>query len=246
MAIGVSVAVSIGALTAGAAFGNNYQPRSIATETPAQILRTTFAAMTAQKYVEAACHGAIAAAGISESIRTDVGPTFGTQNLTVNVHGVSGTGLGVERLVNGVAYFKGNAAFLQIQFNVKNSKWANQWISVRPGQRDYGEISSGLAMNSAVNQLRPGAPLTKSGLVHIAGQSAIIVSGSSTAQQAPGAGKAHLYVATKSPNLPIVETISSTVSKGIIFTGNCSVSKWGAKFTVSKPASSTPITKTNL
>ena len=221
-------------------------PRSIASDTPSQIVSTSIHAAVAQKSVRVSCTTSIAALGVSASQTSDAGPNYGTQSMVLTLKGTPGTGNGTARVVNGVAYFKGNAEFLFLNFGVRNSKYANEWISIKPGQRNFATVSDGLTMSTVPSQLTPIGQLTKSSIVHVAGQSVVVVSGSTSAPMNVGTGKVHLFVSTTAPYLPVQETIQSKPSPSTNFVGTCSLSHWKESFTVSKPSTSTPITQTNL
>jgi hypothetical protein len=240
--LGCSLAGSLAMSAAGAAVAS----RGIASDSPAKILSLTLHATSAAKSFRVACHGNLAAIGLTESSSTSVGATYGAQSTTITEAGVSGTGRASTRLVGGVAYFKGNASFLQIELNVRNSKYANRWISVKPGQRDYGTVASGLWLRSALVQVSPVGKLSKSSVERYRGESAVMITGNSTSQQAPGAGKAHVYVSTSAPYRPLAVNYDTKLSPTAPFQGSCSFSHWRLQFSVVKPASSTPITKTNL
>lgn len=219
------------------------RPRSISTDSPSQILSISMHAATAQKTVKVVCHSSVADEGLTQTITTDVGPSHGTQAVTDVAQGI-GTGTITTRYVDGVVYFNSNTVGLYIQFGVKNSKYANKWISVKPGQKDYAFIADGLYTSSIPGQLEPGGKLTKANVTY-KGQAAIEVSGAATAAQGAGSGKAHLYVSTKSPFLPL-GVVLATVEQGLSFSGSCTLSNWKLTVTATAPASSTPINKTNL
>jgi hypothetical protein len=230
------------ALTAPAAFAEG--ARTIASDTPAQILATAVHATVAAHTVTVSCGGAIAVVGLTDNSTTRVGPTSGSQQVAIKEASLDG--VATTRLVNKVAYFKGNAAFLQIEFGANGSTWANRWISIAPGQKDYSTVSGGLDMASMRGQLSPTGTLAKAGPLSYKGGTAMEVRGASSKDQAPGKGTARLYVSVVAPNRPLGLSIVSKPSPTATFRGTCTFGHWGAALTVTKPPKSTPITKTNL
>ena len=200
-------------------------------------------ASVAQKTVQVTAHASVTAYGLSQVQVTDIGPSHGAQSETVKLTGV-GTGTETTRYVNGVVYFKANAIFLEIEFNITNSKYANKRISVKKGQKDYTEISEGMYTSSISGQLSPVGTLSKATVTY-KGHSAIEITGNASATQGIGKGKVHLYVSTQTPYLPLGESVA-TVVQGENFTGSVTLSNWKLAVTALEPASSTPINQTNL
>lgn len=243
LAASVAACVILATVSAAGSGATAVAPRSISTDTPSQILSISMHAATAQKTVKVLCGTSVAEYGLSETEVTDIGPSHSTQTDSEKAQGI-GTGSVTERYVSGVVYFNANAVALYLQFNVKNSKYANKWISVKAGQKDYAQLSSGMYTSALPGQLEPGGKLTKATVTY-KGKSAVEISGSATATQGVGSGKAHLYVSTQAPYLPLGENLS-TVTHGTNLVGSCTLSNWKLAVTVTAPASSTPINKTNL
>lgn len=200
-------------------------------------------AMLAQKTVKMNCTASIAAWGVTTAQVSDVGPSNGTQSVSESIASL-GKGTVAVRYVDRVVYFKANAVALEAEFGVKNSKYANMWISIKPGQKAYADIASDTYMASIPGQLSPGGKLTKATVTYT-GKHAIEITGSATATMGDGTGKVHLYVSTQSPYLPLGESFA-TVFQGANSVGSCSLSNWKLSVTSTAPASSIPITKTNL
>jgi hypothetical protein len=217
---------------------------SIAGDTPAHILSITKAATKSAGSFTVNCTAAAPSLGLTGTVTTNVGGGVGSQNTRQTVKSL-GVGTVQTRFVGGVDYFKGNAVFLEIQFGVTNSKYANKWISVSKGQLDYAIISSGMTMASALLQIGPVAPLSKSKVETFAGKSAVAVIGKANPNQRAGTGSQHIFVAIASPNRPVGLSISTTLG-GHAYHGTCTFTNWKHKFVVTKPSGSTPINKTGL
>ena len=190
------------------------------------------------------CNGAAASVGLTGTAVTNVGTASGSQYTKDKVKGI-GTATVATRMVGGVAYFKGNAAFLEIQFGVKHSKYANEWISVSKGQKDFAVISAGMTMSSALLEIAPVRPLSKSKVETFAGKSVVAVIGKVSPEEYVGTGTQHTYVGVAAPNRPVGISLNS-IESGAHFHGTCTFSNWKHKFVVTKPSGATPITKTNL
>lgn len=232
------------AVLGAAAGGAVVQGRSIATDSPAQILSITKAATTSAGSFTVVCGGSIPSLGLTGSTATIVGGTSGYQVTTDHVKGF-GLATVQTRFLDGIAYFKANATQLQLQFGVAHSTYANRWISVAKGQKDYAVISSGLTMSSAMVEITPLSPLSKSKVEHFAGTPVVAVIGRVGPDEYVGAGEQHTFVALAAPNRPVGLTVS-TSDAGHHYLGTCSFKNWKRKFVVTKPATSISITKTNL
>jgi hypothetical protein len=234
-----------GAMAVSAAPGGSVVARrSIASDTPAQILALTEHATTSAGSVAVDCSAASPSIGLTGTVVTNVGLTVGSQFTTEHV-----TSLGVATVqtvfIGGVAYFMANETWLKIQFGVAHSKYANKWVSVAKGQKDYAVISSGMTMSSSVLEIAPVGHLSKSAPVTYAGKSAVAVIGKVSPEQDAGTGTQRTYVAIAAPHRPVGLTINTSVD-GQTYHGSCTFTKWAHKVVVTKPANSTPITKTGL
>lgn len=240
-----TVACTTAAVSLPIETGASVLPRTLASESPQQILASARAATTAQKRFVGSCSTAIPSAGISGATSTHVAEADGWQGGTVKVKGNSTTARAQIRFLDGVVYLEGNALYLEFEFNVKTTKFAGKWISIKKGQLDYASISSGLSMSSALVQLTPVGKLAKSGVATFAGKSVIAVHGKTSPAMDVGTGTAVLYVGTAKPFLPVGLVVHTTVS-GHALRGTCTFGQWKSVVTVFKPPSSTPITKTGL
>lgn len=236
----------VGGLTmvGAAAGGASGMSQSIASDSPAQILSIAKTAATRAGSFTVVCNGAAASVGLTGTAVTNVGTASGSQYTKDKVKGI-GTATVATRMVGGVAYFKGNAAFLEIQFGVKHSKYANEWISVSKGQKDFAVISAGMTMSSALLEIAPVRPLSKSKVETFAGKSVVAVIGKVSPEEYVGTGTQHTYVGVAAPNRPVGISLNS-IESGAHFHGTCTFSNWKHKFVVTKPSGATPITKTNL
>jgi len=219
-------------------------PRSFASSTPAQVVGAAQVATTAAGSFVSSCSTQVPNAGLSSVTSTHIARSYGSQSQAVTVKGL-GTGHLVVIFTGGVAYFKGDALALYIQFNAKNAKWANKWISVKKGQKDFTFISSGMTTSSAITQFTPAAPLRKSAVETYDGVTVVAVTGSVPASWQAGTGSARLYVATGAPHYAVAVTLAAKQS-GRALTGKCTLSSWKRGFSVTKPASSTPMNDTGL
>jgi len=219
-------------------------PRSFATSSPSQIVGAAQAATSAAGTFLATCSTQVASAGLTGTTATRIARTYGAQTQSTTVKGL-GTGHMVTTFTGGVAYFKGDALALEIQFNAKNAKWANKWISVKKGQQDYASITSGMTTASAISQFTPVGSLRKSAIRIFDGVAVVAITGAVPASWQAGTGTAVLYVSTGSPHYPVAVTIATKLS-GQALSGKCTFTSWKKGFSVAKPASSTPINLTGL
>jgi hypothetical protein len=234
-----------GVVVVGAAQGGStVVGRSISTDSAAQILAITKAATTHAGSFTVNCSGASPSIGLTGSAVTNVEAAVGSQFTKDTVRGF-GVATVATRFIGGVVYFKGNAVQLQLQFGVAHSKYANKWISVRKGQKDFTEIAAGMTLASAMVEIAPVGPLSKSKVETFAGKSVVAVIGKVSPDAFAGAGAQHTFVAVAAPNRPAGITVS-TVDAGHAYHGTCLFTNWKHKFVVTKPSSSISITKTNL
>jgi hypothetical protein len=218
--------------------------RSIAGDTPAQILSIASAATTKAGSFTLDCRAAVPSAGVGGTTVTNVSADVGTQRLSNHIKSL-GLATAVIRFVGGVAYFEGNAVYLQFEYNVAHSKYANRWISVSKGQKGYAAMASGMTTSSVVLAMGPVGKISKSKIATFDKTSVVSVNGAANPYQYVGTGSQRIYVAVAAPNRPVGLTVSATES-GFHITGACTFVDWRVKFVVKKPATSTPINKTNL
>ena len=126
----------------------------------------------------------------------------GRQEITI-----SGGEHAIVLVVGKVTYIKGNKAALAGYFGFPAAaagRLVNRWISFRPGDTGYQQLTSGVTLAGLASELELTGPLTIKAPGMVAGQSAVGVHGTvPTSVGAPAGSKATLYVAAGGRALPV-------------------------------------------
>jgi len=202
----------------------------------AEVLAMSVGAARAQGSVHLA---AVESNGASAVGSYDISATVGTQT-------VSGGAQGKGTLVAmpGVAYLKGDAAFLQNSLGLNAAaagKYAGQWISFKSGDPGYAQVVSGDTLSSALSEASPTGSLSLMPTRTVDGQQVVgVVGGLPADATGSGAiGSVTLYVSTTAPYLP-VEVVTSGSLAGQRGTSTVTFSHWREPVSVTAPASATP------
>jgi hypothetical protein len=167
------------------------------------------------------------------------GSTSGEQLITYN-----GATIDV-REVDDTVYIKANAAGVKLQFGSPDPTWANRWIEVPSSDAKFSAFASGVLLGSTLNEVAPAKIKGSAKSATLNGTKVIVITGMPNSLIGLDAGTETLFLAAKSPNLPlklvVTDKPTSEVRKLTI-----SFMNWGKKVNVNAPPSATLITKTNL
>ncbi len=165
----------------------------------------------------------------------------GRQEITI-----SGGEHAIVLVVGKVTYIKGNEAALTGYFGFPAAaagRLVNRWISFRPGDTGYQQLTSGVTLAGLAGQLELTGPLTIKAPGMVAGQSAEGVHGTVPASVgAPAGSKATLYVAVGGPALPVIYRLDRTGSLQFAAT----FSRWGERLHLTAPSQAIPVTSISL
>lgn len=98
--------------------------------------------------------------GLTTTIVGDVNKTDGTQTIVVSYHGVKASI--VIELVGHEAYFRGDAAAIQVLINLtaaQSAAAAGQWVSVVPADSAYESTAAALTVGSVMAELTLSPPI---------------------------------------------------------------------------------------
>jgi hypothetical protein len=197
---------------------------------------------------------ATAAANVKASAHVESSALVGDQTLT-SVSDISRTegtqttsgagGSSVVFVVGGVAYQKGDAAFLEGSEGfpaAAASALAGRWISFDSGDAGFGQLSSGVTLSSALTEATPTGTLTLLKRSTVDGQAVVGITGGLAADAAESGvtGTQVLYVAEGAPHLP-VQAVMHELHAGQSGTATLTFSRWGEKVSVIAPPGALPI-----
>jgi hypothetical protein len=165
----------------------------------------------------------------------------GRQEITI-----SGGEHAMVLVVGKVTYIKGNEAALTGYFGFPSAaagRLVNRWISFRPGNTGYQELTSGVILAGLAGQLELPGPLTIKAPGMVAGRPAVGVHGTVPASVgAPAGSKATLYVAASGRALPVGYRLDRTGSLQFAAT----FSRWGERLHLTAPSQAIPVTSISL
>jgi hypothetical protein len=165
----------------------------------------------------------------------------GRQEITI-----SGGEHAIVLVVGKVTYVQGNKAALTGIFGfpaATATRLVNRWISFRPGDTGYQQVTSGVTLAGLVSELELTGPLTIKAPGTVAGQSVVGVHGTVPASVgAPAGSKATLYVAASGRTLPVSYQIDRADSLRLTVT----FSRWGEPVHITAPPRAIPVTSISL
>jgi hypothetical protein len=206
-------------------------PVALASLPAAQILSKALAAANAVGSVHL---NATARTGSSSGVyHQNVSSAAGNQVIT-NSDGGQLTVL----VVAGVGYLRGNAISLGKLFRGHAiSTLTGRWISVRPGEPGYHEITGGITLSSVMSEFMPAGPLTSTGPRTVDGRPVIGVRGTAPAVAGVPQGQpVTLYVAAAGLPLPVSYQAGTGPDQA-----TATFSRWGQAVHVAAPANPLPI-----
>jgi hypothetical protein len=165
----------------------------------------------------------------------------GRQEITI-----SGGEHAIVLVVGKVTYIQGNEAALTGYFGfpaAAATRLVNRWISFRPGDTGYQQVTSGVTLAGLASELELTGPLTIKALGTVVGQSVVGVHGTVPASVgAPAGSKATLYVAASGRALPVSYQIDRADSLRLTVT----FSRWGEPVHLTAPPRAIPVTSISL
>lgn len=142
--------------------------------------------------------------------------------------------------VGGMAYVRGNEAALAnyFKFPLAAARLLNgRWISVRPSDTGYAQLTGGSDYLSVADEVRLGAPLTLTGRSTVAGHAVVGVHGTvPSGIGAPLGSTATIYIAASGRPLPVrYVTVYGSVRLAATYT------QWGERVHLTAPQHAIPI-----
>lgn len=225
----IAIVGVVGLASCLAACGGSSTPTSssgITGLSASQVLARTKSAVLQQGSVHIQVRGS--AKGTNATFSEDSGRSEGRQDITV------GSNHAQVVLVSGVAYIEGDQQTLQNFFGLSpaaSARGAGKWIAIHSSDPQYKDVTSGVTLSSALDQILPTGTLTKQTVAAVQGRQVVAVHG-----QLPNSPPGTLYVAATGNPLPVEETAGdSTGTETVTF------SNWGESISLSAPAGSVTI-----
>jgi len=207
------------------------KPSSSPTASAEQVLTRALAAAAAKRWVHMDVK--TSAAGHLITFNDDDGPSAGIQRITIR-----GAGSGVVRVVGSDTYMKADETALQGYFGLPADgarRAANRWLHLVPGDSGYADVTQGVPITSALNELTISAPLRLLPAQQRDGRTVVGVTGGA-GKNAPEGATATLWIDTGT-GLP-VEYVASAAGGDSI---TSLMSRWGQSVAVPRPTTSTSI-----
>ncbi len=135
-------------------------------------------------------------------------------------------------LFDNTLYMNADAAAYKSDFDVASTPLAGKWAQVPSSNAMYSDIAGGILLPSVVQETTDISSAKIVGLKTFDGKSAFAIEGHTIHG---GDSLETVYVSTVAPFLPVgIKVIA--VSGSTIATDAITFSDWGAKFSLSKPA----------
>lgn len=196
-----------------------------------QLLSSALAAATAKQWVHMDVQ--TLASGHQIAFSDDDGPSTGIQRITIR-----GGGAGTVRVLGHDTYMKADATALGGYFGLPADaarRGANRWLLLVPGDSGYTDVTRGVSIGSALQEVTVTSPLRLLPSQTRDGQTVVGVSGGAGPDAPPGA-TATLWIDPRA-GLP-VEYVAAA-SSGDSITSR--MSRWGVPVTVPRPGTATSI-----
>lgn len=231
------LALTVAAVTFGAASPAGATTNPFGSKSPAQILALTSAAMARAGSVHVANETLLS--GTARFILTaDSATTIGTQ------HQQFGGGTEEVRLIGSTLFLRADTTAFSLNFNISNSTLANEWVRVPSGNANYATISSAILMPSLIRSTVQMTSLQDLGVKVFHGRQTVAVKGSPP-NTTPGTSVTQtVYVSTAAPYLPV--GLTTVFLEGVNGAGTSLFSRWGEKVTVASPSHYVTATSRNF
>jgi hypothetical protein len=210
-----------------------------AATSPSDLLASILRSARAQRSVHYVASASLGGARIDQI--GDAARAQGIQRITYRKTGTTGH---VTVIVSAdSAYVRGDA-FTLINYMgfkaVPAATYANRWILVPRGDRDYATVALGVRLASTIDELKLPAPISRVPDTTVAGQHVVGVRAKVTPSPGVTATVTLYGRATGSP-LPVQEV---TTQPGTRFT--VTLGKWNEPVRITAPAGAVPISQTGL
>lgn len=196
-----------------------------------QVLSAAVAAATAKQWVHMDVE--TSASGHVIRFNDDDGPNAGIQRITIQ-----GGGAGTVRVVGRDTYMKADATALHGYFGLPADgarRAANRWLHLAPGDSGYADVTQGVSLTSALDEVTITAPLQLLPAQSREGRTVVGVTGGA-GPDAPAGATATLWI-DSATGLP-VEYIAAA-SDGDSITSH--MSRWGTSVAVPRPTTAQSI-----
>ena len=183
--------------------------------------------------------------GLATTIVGDVNQTSGSQTIVVSYERARAR-IDIE-LVDGKAYFRGDAAAIEVLINLtatQSAAAAGQWVSVVPADSVYQSTAAALTVGSVMSELALSPPITGERAASYDNHSAIEISGAwiGDGVTAKDHATGELEVTKGSGSLPIAfHGVMAATAGASRFSTTVVVSRWGEHVHVVPPPSSVPL-----
>ena len=183
--------------------------------------------------------------GLTTTIVGDVTKTDGTQTIVVSYQGVKASM--VIELVGHEAYFRGDAAAIQVLINLtarQSAAAAGQWVSVVPSDSVYKSTAAALTVGSVMSELALSPPIDGARSAVDGGRKVIEVSGAWVGDgiTAKDHASGELEVTRGVGSLPVAFSgLMPANASASRFTEKLLVSRWGEPVHVARPGSAVPL-----
>lgn len=226
------VAVSAAVALAAAACGSSSSDAGVlAGKSPSQILQYALGRAKDQTYLQYALKSS--GGSTTQTIDGEAEQNGGLQAVQTGSDQIT-----VE-LVNGVAYFEGNAGGLEDTLGLSktdSTTYADKWIEVTQSESLYEPITESVTILGILDQLKPSGTLVAGKPGKLAGHEAIGITGGlpGSTTSTSVTGNAELYVST-ADGLPVGFSGQATSDGETI--QDVAGFKWGTTVTLNAPAS---------
>jgi len=196
-----------------------------------QLLTAALAAATAKQWVHMDVQ--TSAPGHLITFNDDDGPNTGIQRITIR-----GAGAGLVRVVGRDTYMKADATALHGYFGLPADgarRAASRWLHLVPGDSGYADVTQGVSIASAMQEVTISAPLRQLPAQSRDGRTVIGVTGGA-GQDAPAGATATLWI---DPETGLPVEYVATASGGESLTSH--MSRWGIAVAVTRPTGAASI-----
>lgn len=197
------------ALVAAGCGGGGSSNDALAHKTPKQVLKAALAAGKASGSVHFEIVGK--GSGQTETITGDASNKDSTETIASGAVDIQAEVVGTK------AYVKGNTGGLQAEMGLSATvanTYAGKWLSITSTDSPYKGLTSAIRLAGTLSELQPSGHLTLTARTTRASTAVIGVRGGLPGATASSQkATATIYVATSSPNVPIVFDVEQPSSK---------------------------------
>ena len=140
-------------------------------------------------------------------------------------------------VVDNIAYIRGNSSALTKYFDLPapdGPRLAGRWISIRPSDIGYSEVTGGVTLDSMLQSVVPTGTLHIGARIRVRGDKLISVTGAS------GSMSTTVFVEMTGAHLPVAAVQESGTGTNRA-TATIELSRWGKRVVVKAPRGAIPI-----